>query len=66
MTERVYTYMNDIGEPKAIRISTEEENDKCHFVIFSRRTGDVCGTGKASLKKIEEFINHYKAIKIKG
>ena len=55
-----YNYINGIGEPKKIIISTEKnENGNYSFTLWSNRTGDFCGSGEKTKEQIKKYLKHY-------
>jgi len=54
-----YYYTNDIGEKKFIVIQFPHINNEYSVSIWSARTGDFCGNGKMTYKKLKEFFDHY-------
>ena len=57
-----YSYINDIGREKAL-IVEKSENEIC-IGVFDRATGDFCGGTTIEEQSLQEYINHYNAIKI--
>ena len=61
MTE-YYAYMNDLGRAKALIVETSE--NETSMAIFDRATGDFCGGTMINERSLQEFLNHYKAVRI--
>lgn len=52
-------YVNDIGEPKKIVVYPPKDGEyPVH--LWSLKTGDFCGSGKFTLEKLNDFMDHYK------
>lgn len=58
--EKIYNYINDIGEPKIIVISTEKsESGNYFFSLWSNRTRGLCGYGEKTKEQVKQFLEHY-------
>ena len=54
-----YCYVNDIGEPKELVVEFPPKNGEYSVILWSRRTGDLCGSGKMTYQRLKEYLEHY-------
>lgn len=55
-----YDYVNDLGYHKRLTVEfPKRENGKYFCSLWSRDTGDCCGTGDLTENEIEEMLSHY-------
>ena len=60
MTTKDYDYTNDKGYHKRLTVHfPADENGKYFCSLWSRDTGDCCGTGHCTKKEINEMLQHY-------
>lgn len=53
-----FHYTNDIGYHKTLAVY-EKENDKYPVMLWSRDTGDFCGSGKLTEQELKGYLKHY-------
>ena len=59
-TTKEYRYTNTMGYHKALIVQFPiKENGKYFCTLWSRDTGDLCGSGELTKKEIDEMLRHY-------
>lgn len=53
-----YHYTNDMGYHKILHVE-ETDNNTYSCQIWSRDTGDFCGSGTLSKQELQDFLTHY-------
>ena len=55
-----YDYINTLGYRKRLTVDTNKlPNGKYSCTLWSRDTGDFCGSGELTYKEIDELLKHY-------
>lgn len=53
-----YDYINDLNEPKKLVVHPLK-NGVYMCTLWSRRTGDFCGSGKLTSDELHDMLAHY-------
>ena len=56
---REFQYTNDMGYHKTLSVDMTIKNGKYPVQLWSRDTGDFCGSGDMTKDEVNDFLKHY-------
>ena len=56
---RIFDYVNDLGCHKRLIIKPLNDDGLYAHTLWNMENGECCGSGKATMQELKEFLAHY-------